>query len=243
MRNKTDQHVSTGCLQVFGLIIRGRVMLSHEGLPLEREILEYTWQMEIILGKISARLITIQLEKTLDFVTNFYLQIMEDEYTLARSPYIDKIAPIRLCVCNMHTSLCNESLTLKVGTIQIRQLLRLYPGSWLEMGSISIPELHEQFFKSTFRLSEQSSFGRLSSYPELHVLHSHLIFEHVNRFHDELDDEEIFYLFDFCEQQKKSNEQHQNINDNPLRCSVPTDLYSLSRANSLRNLKHKSVTE
>ncbi|CAF3934885.1 unnamed protein product, partial [Adineta steineri] len=116
--------------------------------------------MKIVLGKISARLITIQLEKTLGFVKNFYLQIMEDEYTLGRSPYIDKakwieklkydvlrfsldsidlnlievgnavnvqIAPIRLCMCNMHTSLCNESLTLKVGTIQIRQLLRLYP--------------------------------------------------------------------------------------------------------------------
>ncbi|CAF1438127.1 unnamed protein product [Adineta steineri] len=291
-RNKTDQHVSTGCLQLSGSVIRDHAMLSHEGLPPEREILEYAWQIEIIL----------------------------DEYTLACSPYIDKakwieklkydllrfsldsidfnlievgnavniqIAPIRLCMCNIHTSLWNESLTLKVSTIQIRQLLRLYPGSWLEAGSISVPELHinakfechlatpttinkqleflrrhdqhsqrlhflhnsksqqtlnististnlkrpsyvgfatnyytlvqgEQFFKSTFRLSEQSSFGHSLSYPELHVLHSHLIFEHINRFHDELDDEEIF---------------------------VPTHLYSLSRATSLRNLKHKSVIE
>jgi hypothetical protein len=36
-------------------------MLSHEGLPPERETLEYAWQMEIILGKISARLTTIQV--------------------------------------------------------------------------------------------------------------------------------------------------------------------------------------
>ncbi|CAF4160429.1 unnamed protein product, partial [Adineta steineri] len=50
-------------------------------------------------------------------------------------------APIRLCMCNMHTSLCNESLTLKVGTIQIRQLLRLSPGSWLEAGSVRVPEI------------------------------------------------------------------------------------------------------
>ncbi|CAF1000290.1 unnamed protein product, partial [Adineta steineri] len=372
VRNKTDQHLSTGCLQISGLVIRGHAMLSHEGLPPERETLEYAWQMEIILGKISARLTTIQLEKTLGFVKNFYLQIMEDEYTLGRSPYIDKakwieklkydvlrfsldsidlnlievgnavnvqIAPIRLCMCNMHTSLCNESLTLKVGTIQIRQLLRLYPGSWLEAGSVSVPELRinakfechpptpatineqleflrrhdqhsqrlhflynpksqqtlniptistnlkrpsyvglatnsnvlscaclggstnyytlvqgEQFFKSTFRLSDQSSFGRSLFHPELHVLHSHFIFEHkynwtnyehVNRLHDELDEEEIFYPFDFCGQQKQSTEQHQNINinDNLLRRSVPTDLYSLSRATSLRNLKHKSVIE
>ncbi|CAF0993744.1 unnamed protein product [Adineta steineri] len=99
LRNKTDQHLSTGCLQLSGLSIRGLAMLSQEGLPHERETLEYAWQMEIIL------------------------------------------APIRLCMCNMHTSLCNESLTLKVDTIQIRQLLRLYPGSWLEAGSISVPEL------------------------------------------------------------------------------------------------------
>ncbi|CAF4284510.1 unnamed protein product, partial [Adineta steineri] len=185
----------------------------------------------------------------------------------------------------MYTSLCNESLTLKVGTIQVRQLLRLYPGSWLEAGSISVPELRinakfechpstpttineqleflrrhdqhsqrlhflynpksqqtlniptrstnlkrsssvglainsnilscaylggstnyytlvqgEQLFKSTFRLSEQSSSGRSLFRPDLHVLHSHFIFEHkynwtnyehVNRFHDELYDEEI----------------------------------------------------
>ncbi|CAF4369628.1 unnamed protein product, partial [Adineta steineri] len=59
-RNKTDQHLSRGCLQLSGLVIRGHAMLSHEGLPPERETLKYAWQMEIILGKISARLTTIQ---------------------------------------------------------------------------------------------------------------------------------------------------------------------------------------
>ncbi|CAF4091575.1 unnamed protein product, partial [Adineta steineri] len=54
MRNKIDQHLSTGCLQLSGSVIRGHAMLSHEGLPPEREILEYVWQIEIILCKISA---------------------------------------------------------------------------------------------------------------------------------------------------------------------------------------------
>ncbi|CAF1229986.1 unnamed protein product [Adineta steineri] len=109
----------------------------------------------------------------------------------------------------------------------------------------------EQFFKSSFRLSGQLSFGRSLFRPHLHVLHSHFIFEHkynwtnydqhVNRFYDELDDKEIFYPFDFCGQYKQSNEQHQNINDNPLRRSVPTDLYSLSRANSSRITYTKAV--
>ncbi|CAF0932679.1 unnamed protein product [Adineta steineri] len=258
VRNKTDQHLSTGCLQLSGLVIRGHAMLSHEGLPPERETLEYAWQMEIILDSIDLNLIEVGNAVNV------------------------QIAPIRLCMCNMHTSLCNESLTLKVGTIQIRQLLRLYPGSWLEAGSVSVPELQflrrhdqhsqrlhflynpksqqtlniptilrnlkrssyvglatnsnilscaclggstnyytlvqgEQFFKSTFRLIDQSSFGRSLFHPELHVLHSHFIFEHkynwtnyehVNGLHDELDEEEIFYPFDFYGQHKQSNEQH-----------------------------------
>jgi hypothetical protein len=39
-------------------------MLSHEGLPPERETLEYAWQLEAILGNISARFSTIQVIKT-----------------------------------------------------------------------------------------------------------------------------------------------------------------------------------
>jgi len=237
----------------------------------------------------------------------------------------------------MHTALCNESLTLKVGTIQIRQLLRLYPGSWLEAGSINVPELRinakfechpptpatineqleflrrhdqhsqrlhflynpksqqilniplistnlkrpsnvglatnsnilscaclggsasyytlvqgEQFFKSSFRLSEQSSFGRSLFRPDLHVIQSHPIFEHkynwnnyehLNLLNEELDNEEIFYPFDFCAQQKQSNGQHQDLNENHLRHSVPADLYSLSRTSSARNIKRKSAVE
>lgn len=60
-RTKSDQHLSTGSLQLSGLIIRGHAMLSHEGLPPERETLEYAWQMEILLGKISARMTMIQV--------------------------------------------------------------------------------------------------------------------------------------------------------------------------------------
>lgn len=244
-------------------------------------------------------------------------------------------------MCNMHTIFCNESLTLKVGTIQIRQLLRLYPGSWLEAGSISIPELRinakfechpptpanvneqleflrrhdqhsqrlhflynskiqpaqqtlnpplttnnlkrpsnvglqsnanvlscaclsssstyytlvqgEQFFKNTFRLSEQSTFGRSLFRSDLHVIHSHPIFEHkynwnqyehLNQLNTELNDEEIFYPFDFCAHQKQPDDQQRNdLNDNSLRHSVPADLSSLSRTNSARNIKHKSVIE
>ena len=243
----------------------------------------------------------------------------------------------------MHTIFCNESLTLKVGTIQIRQLLRLYPDSWLEAGSISIPELRinaklechpptpsnvneqleflrrhdqhsqrlhflyniksqqtstgssslstttvatnlkrpstiglvtnlnvlscaclggssnyytlvpgEQFFKSSYHLSEQASFGCSLFRPDLHVIHSHPIFQHKYNWHNyehliisnnELDDEEIFYPFDFCAQPTQSNERYGPLNDHELRHSMSIDLYSLSRTNSSRNVKRKSVVE
>ncbi|CAF1135813.1 unnamed protein product [Adineta steineri] len=182
MRNKIDQHLSTGCLQLSGSVIRGHAMLSHEGLPPEREILEYVWQIEIILCKISACLTTIQLEETLGFVKKLYLQLTEDGYTLTHSIDLHLIevenavnvqtAPTRLCMCNMHTSLCNESLNLKVGTIQIRQLLCLYTGSWLEAGSVSVPELRinakfECHPPTPATVNEQSEFLRR------HDQHSH----------------------------------------------------------------------
>ena len=244
-------------------------------------------------------------------------------------------------MCNLHTLACNESLTLKVGTIQIRQLLRLYPGSWLEAGSLYVPELRinakfechpptpaniheqleflrrhdqhsqrlhflyhtksqpsfgvqssgmatggakrpstvglatshtalsscaclggspnyytlvqgEQFFKNTFRLSEQSSFGRSLFRPDVHVLHSHPIFEHRYDWRpferhtipaEQLNDEEIFYPFDFCTQPKQPDEPRHEFNDHPLRHSVPSNLYSLSRTSSARNIKPKSIID
>ncbi|CAF3490546.1 unnamed protein product [Rotaria socialis] len=366
VRNKADQQLSTGSLQLSGLIIRGHAMLSHEGLPPERETLEYAWQMDILLGKASARLTTIQVEKLLCFLKNFYLQMMEDEYTLVRSPIMDKtkwveklkydvlrfsldsvdlslievgnalhaqVAPVRLCMCNMHTSSCNEGLTLKVGTILIRQLLRLYPGSWLEAGSIHVPELRmngkfdchpptsvnlnqqiefllrhdqqmhrlhflyntksqqvatttsrrpsnlglqasvtlsscaclggsanyytlvqgEHFFKSTFRLSEQPSFGRSLFRPDLHVIHSHHVFQ--QKYHwdtyqrssvpdEQLNDEEIFYPFDFCTQQQNLNEDEIDSLDGNDPKSNTTRIFSgVARSNSFTHKKHKNSFE
>lgn len=88
-RTKSDQDLSTGIVQLSGFVLRGHAMLSHEGLPPERETLEYAWQIEILLGKVSARLTTIQLEKLLSFGKNFYLQMMEEEFALVRAPTTD----------------------------------------------------------------------------------------------------------------------------------------------------------
>ena len=247
-------------------------------------------------------------------------------------------------MCNLHTLACNKSLTLKLGTIQIRQLLRLYPDSWLEAGFIHIPELRinakfechpptpatvheqleflrrhvqhsqrlhflyqsksqvlltvqpanasnnfkrpsnaglagtsslscaylhgsaayytlvqgEQFFKSTFRLSEWSSFGRSLFRPDQSVIRSHPIFEQKyawntyehgrglteETLNDEDEDEDIFYPFDFCAQPKQTNEQQRaEFHETHLRHSVPASLSTLSRSNSTRNVKQRSATE
>lgn len=237
-------------------------------------------------------------------------------------------------MCNMHTSLCNESLTLKVGTIQIRQLLRLYPSSWLEAGSIHIPELRmnakfechpptpvnlneqiefllrhdqqshrlhflystrsqqpltgstkrpssfglptsvtlsscaclggsphyytlvqgEQFFKSSFRLSEQQSFGRSLFRPDLHVIHSHPVFHHKYNWNayefsfvpnGPLSDEEIFYPFDFCAQQNKqfNNQDADSLDGDVSRLSEAGNNIEVLRANSFIDQKHESSAE
>jgi hypothetical protein len=240
-------------------------------------------------------------------------------------------------MCNLHTHACNESLTLKIGTINIRQLLRLYPGSWLEAGSISVPELRinakfechppspaniheqmeflrrhdqhsqrlhflyhsksqstsanntignnfkrtsnvglastsspsscaclggssayytlvqgEQFFKNTYHLAEQTSFGRSLFRPDVHVVYSHSVFEQkyswpvYNRTSlpdESLLDEEIFYPFDFCAQPKQNTEQRTDNHNAHLRQSVPANLYSLSRSNSSHHIKPKSFVD
>ena len=198
-------------------------------------------------------------------------------------------------MCNLYSLSCKENLTLKVGAIQLRQFTRLHPSSWLEAGSIQIPELRlngklechtptlthqneqieylrrhdqqsqrlhflyynkshlsnsnstsrrpstisltqnnnnpmscaclggsplyftlvsgEQFFKSSFRLSEQPSFGLSLFQPDVHVIYSHPIFEQKyswdnysrrNLVEGLCPNEEIFYPFDFCSQTNPS---------------------------------------
>ncbi|CAF5009194.1 unnamed protein product, partial [Rotaria sp. Silwood1] len=189
-RNKSDQYLSTESLQLSDLIIHGHAMLSHEDLLSERETLEYAWQLEVIFDKVLAH------------GKNFYLQIIEDEYILTRSPVIDRtkwiekfkydvlrfsldsidfnfveignvvniqIAPIRLCIYNMHTISCNE----KVGSINVLELrinakFEFHPptpvniNEQLEFLRRHDQQLHflysKQFFKTSFRLTFTGKF-------------------------------------------------------------------------------------
>lgn len=195
-------------------------------------------------------------------------------------------------MCNLYSLTCKENLTFKFGAIQFRQFVRLHPNSWLEAGSIQIPELRlngrlecypltlahqneqleylrrhdqssqrlhflyhskshvaspignsvrrpstisfatananpsscaclggsptyftlvsgEQFFRSSYRLSEQPSFGFSLFQPDVHVIYSHPIFEQKHSWDNyprtnptkiSLPKEEVFYPFDFCAQ-------------------------------------------
>ena len=232
-------------------------------------------------------------------------------------------------MCNLHSLTCNENLTLKVGSIQIRQFLRLHPGSWLETGSIELPELRingkldchptapthlneqldflrrhdqhsqrlhflystrshpvnahphgrrpstiqlstnatsvscaclsgsptyftlvsgEQFFRSSFRLSEQPSFGTSLFRPDLHVLFSHPIFEHKYTWdnyppldHPEATsgEEEIFYPFDFCAQPASPDEPM----DNSAMPTMRKNAHLFSRTSSARYTQCQSYVE
>ncbi|CAF1331079.1 unnamed protein product [Rotaria sp. Silwood1] len=132
VRNKSDQHLSTGNLQLSGFVIHGHAMLSHEDLLSERETLEYAWQLEVIFDEILAH------------GKNFYLQIIEDEYILTCSPVIDRtkwIEKFKYDVLRFSLDSINFNF-VEIGNVVNMQIapIRLCI-SWLEVGSINVLEL------------------------------------------------------------------------------------------------------
>ena len=219
-------------------------------------------------------------------------------------------------MCNLHSTVSNENFTLKVGNIQIRQLLRLYPDSWLEAGSIHVPDLRinaklachtskpahpneqmqylrrhdqalprlhflyptrshpstahpssgntrfacaclagspvyftlvtgEEFFLTSFRLAEQSSFGRSLFRPDVHVVHSHPVFQQkyswptyptTGTTGEPLLDEEIYYPFDFCAQDKPPSERE-------FTRTLRSDSQAFTRTTSEKHPKGSSLVD
>ncbi|CAF5116737.1 unnamed protein product, partial [Rotaria sp. Silwood1] len=138
-RNKSDQYLSTESLQLSDLIIHGHAMLSHEDLLSERETLEYAWQLEVIFDEILAHgknfylqiiedeyILTCSpvidrtkwIEKFKYDVLRFSLDSIDFNFVEIGNVVNIQIAPIRLCIYNMHTISCNE----KVGSINVLEL-------------------------------------------------------------------------------------------------------------------------
>ncbi|XP_017486046.1 PREDICTED: uncharacterized protein KIAA1109 [Rhagoletis zephyria] len=61
VRLNRDKHINQGHLLLSALQVRGHAMFSNEGCPLDEDTLEYSWLVEVQLGKLSGKLTLPQL--------------------------------------------------------------------------------------------------------------------------------------------------------------------------------------
>ncbi|KAK7097228.1 hypothetical protein V1264_004238 [Littorina saxatilis] len=90
-REGDQEHLREGHLALSGLQVRGHAMFSHEGLSLESETLEYAWLIEAVIGTISGKLSTPQLQNLAEFIQTFVMLVDNPENKLIRT------VPFTLC--------------------------------------------------------------------------------------------------------------------------------------------------
>jgi hypothetical protein len=108
------------------------------------------------------------MEKVLGFVKNFYLQIMEDEYTLIRSPIMDKtkwIEKLKYDVLRFSIDSVDLSL-IEIGNavnVQVRTSITHIDGNSVPLLKLEIPKnlylIVDQFSRLTVLL-----LGRTDSF-------------------------------------------------------------------------------
>ncbi|XP_062586140.1 bridge-like lipid transfer protein family member 1 isoform X2 [Saccostrea cucullata] len=87
-RENGAKHLNEGHLGLSGLQVRGHAMFSHEGLPLDSETLEYGWLVEAIIGDLTGKLTSPQLQNLIEFIQTFIMLVEDPENCMERSvPY------------------------------------------------------------------------------------------------------------------------------------------------------------
>ncbi|KAH3829887.1 hypothetical protein DPMN_103118, partial [Dreissena polymorpha] len=84
-REPDQGHLKEGHLALSGLQVRGHAMFSHEGLPLESETLEYAWLVEAVIGDLTGRLTSPQIQTIVEFLQTFIMLIEDVENSLPRA--------------------------------------------------------------------------------------------------------------------------------------------------------------
>ncbi|XP_059164299.1 bridge-like lipid transfer protein family member 1 [Physella acuta] len=84
-RDVDQEHLKDGHLALSGLQVRGHAMFSLEGLPLDSETLEYGWLIEVIVGELTGKLTTPQLQNIAEFLQTFIMMIENAENKLQTS--------------------------------------------------------------------------------------------------------------------------------------------------------------
>ncbi|KAA3677844.1 uncharacterized protein DEA37_0010303 [Paragonimus westermani] len=84
-RPKSSSALSTGCIQLMGLCLRGQGMFSHAMLPLDAETLEYAWLLELTVGQLTGQLTAPQLASVIRALNSFTFTMIDAENQLVRS--------------------------------------------------------------------------------------------------------------------------------------------------------------
>ncbi|XP_053399583.1 bridge-like lipid transfer protein family member 1 isoform X2 [Mercenaria mercenaria] len=84
-RETEQAHLTEGHLALSGLQVRGHAMFSHKDLPLESETLEYAWLVEAVVGDLSGRLTSPQIQNIVEFVQTFIMLVEDSENSLQRA--------------------------------------------------------------------------------------------------------------------------------------------------------------
>ncbi|XP_036364401.1 transmembrane protein KIAA1109 homolog isoform X4 [Octopus sinensis] len=90
-RDAEHAHIHEGHLALSGLQVRGHAMFSGEGLPLDRDTIEYAWLVEVIVGSLSGRLTSPQVQSIVEFLETF-IMLVDDSENILQSPI-----PYRMC--------------------------------------------------------------------------------------------------------------------------------------------------
>ncbi|XP_076117611.1 bridge-like lipid transfer protein family member 1 isoform X3 [Mytilus galloprovincialis] len=90
-REDDNKHLNEGHLGLSGLQVRGHAMFSHEGLPMESETLEYAWLIEVVIGDLTGKLTSPQLQNLVEFIQTFIILVEDPENCLQPSK------PNKLC--------------------------------------------------------------------------------------------------------------------------------------------------
>ncbi|XP_055837347.1 bridge-like lipid transfer protein family member 1 isoform X6 [Episyrphus balteatus] len=85
VRPNRDKHINQGHLLLSAVQVRGHAMFSNEGCALDEDTLEYSWLVEIQLGKLSGKLTVPQLVNTVVGLETLILLAVDPENCL-KSP-------------------------------------------------------------------------------------------------------------------------------------------------------------
>ncbi|XP_050415172.1 bridge-like lipid transfer protein family member 1 [Patella vulgata] len=91
VRDLDQDHLKEGYLALSGLQVRGHAMFSHEGLHLDTETLEYAWLVEVIIGEVTGKLTSPEIQNIAEFLQTFVM-LVEDPENHLQNP-----VPFKLC--------------------------------------------------------------------------------------------------------------------------------------------------